>query len=198
MQNLIHLINQSCINVSYKVPYYLNLGLGQHYGTDMASSNGSTKLWSPGNGKVLAVGNCTTLGNYIVLLLPSCLNWKTGKVSDLVMRMYHLHSIAVKVGQPVDKDTTLGNYGNTGTYSKGAHLHLEVDTDTKNPYFTPTISGVAGIFKGKNYGANDKTMSNPLEWLHCKASAPDKQTYTTSWSLAAYVLPADKTTKTIN
>lgn len=199
-QKLILPINQTCVTASYKSPAYLNLKLGPHYGTDMISSNGSTKLWSPGKGTVLAVGNCSLFGNYIVLKMPDCANWKTGKSSDVIIRMYHLHSISVKSGQGINKDTVLGYYGNTGTYTYGAHLHIEIDTDILHPYYTPSLTGVSGIFKGSSTPnfSNDKTMSNPLEWLHCKISAPDSQTYATSKSMSAYIVSSDSGIPKIN
>ena len=48
---------------------------------------------------------------------------------DLAMLYYHLEKIYVEQGQEVTKDTKLGLYGNTGA-SSGAHLHIEIDTDT--------------------------------------------------------------------
>lgn len=45
--------------------------------------------------------------------------------------------------------------------------------------------------KGTAVGANDKTMTNPLEWIYRKTSAPENQTYTTTAD--AYIRTEDKT-----
>lgn len=50
------------------------------------------------------------------------------------------------MGQKITKDTVLGTMGNTGIYSTGVHLHLEIDTDTNEKYacWSPTVSSTPG------------------------------------------------------
>ena len=190
-QKLILPINNTRVTASWKTNSYSTRFGMIHYGVDMVSSAGSTVLYASGNGTVLNCGYDNILGNMVVIKYPNSYNRITGKTQDVICRMWHMASITVKKGQSVTKDTKLGLYGNTGQYSTGAHLHIEFDTDVVNPYYTPTLSGTSTFFKGTKQGANDKTMSNPLEWLYCKTSAPDKQTYTTANDI--YIRPEDKT-----
>lgn len=50
------------------------------------------------------------------------------------------------MGQKITKDTVLGTMGNTGIYSTGVHLYLEIDTDTNEKYacWSPTVSSTPG------------------------------------------------------
>lgn len=85
------------------------------------------------------------------------------------MRYYHLEKIYVKKDDKVTKDTKLGLYGNTGS-SSGAHLHIELDSDTKYPNYTPQTSRSNSVLKS----GYDSTL-NPVNILWCKTSAPDNQ-----------------------
>ena len=54
-------------------------------------------------------------------------NWyRVPKGAKLTTRMTHLQSVLVETGQAVRKGQQLGTIGNTGAYSTGAHLHLEL------------------------------------------------------------------------
>jgi murein DD-endopeptidase MepM/ murein hydrolase activator NlpD len=198
IQNLIHGINNAKMNASFKNPAYeRNLGVGVHYGIDLVSSKWRTEVYGNGNGKVLASGNDSIFGNFVVLLYPKCYNHKTKKVSDLVIRQWHMAKVYVAAGQVVTKDTLVGHYGNTGKYTTGAHLHLEVSTDTVNYMWTPCLTGNSSRFTGRNPNAQgvatkatDKDMSNPLEWISIKTDAEDFQTWTTANDI--YINAADK------
>lgn len=194
-QKLVLGINNTKLTASWKTDSYKNRFGLVHYGVDMVSSKGVNTLYANGNGTVLLSGKDSVLGNTIVIKYPNVYNRVTKKSSDIVIRYYHLASYYVVANQKVTKDTKIGLYGNTGQLSTGAHLHMEVDTDTKNPYFTPTLSGTSTYFKGRKYGANDSTMSNPISWLYCKSTAPDYQTYTTANDI--YIRTEDKTIENI-
>lgn len=192
-QKLIFPINNTKITASWKTSAYQTKFGMIHYGVDMVSSKGDTKLYASGNGIVLNCGNDNVLGNMIVIKYTDVYNDVTKKSQDVICRMWHLAKISVTKNQKITKDTVLGNYGNTGQYSTGAHLHIEFDTDTSYPYYTPTLTGQSTYFKGKNYGANDKTMFNPIEVLYVKDTSPDYQTlFTTNDS---YVSAYDKIIK---
>lgn len=189
-QQLILPINKCKLTASYKIDAYKNKFGFTHYGTDMVSTVGAVSIYASGDGEVVAAGNDSVVGNVVAVKYTQAKNHVTGKVQDVVFRYFHLASIAVKKGDKVTKDKFLGNYGNTGSLSMTAHLHIEADTDTENPLFSPTVKS-SSLLKGMALGANDKSMSNPLEWLYLKTSTPESQSYTTTAD--AYIRAEDKT-----
>lgn len=88
----------------------------------------------------------------------------------MIQRIYHLDSINVSAGQAITKDSKLGNYGNTGQYSTGAHLHIEFDTDLNYPDYSPTLGTNSNIIK-----AGTDTVLNPANVMFVKKTAPDNQ-----------------------
>lgn len=200
-QKLIQPINHMRATVSYKNEEYKNLvvngtRMGIHYGMDCASiwlPDGSIdrKIWGMGNGEVLDCGKDSCFGNYLVVKYPQAYNHRQDRYADLIVRLYHLANFGnCHIGMKITKDTRMGEYGDTGTYASGKHLHIEVDEDTVYTHYTPTLSGNTSVFKGRSSKANDKTMSNPLDWIHCKESAPDNQSYTTDGTV--YINPGDR------
>lgn len=190
-QKLILPINNTKLTASYKTDAYKNRFGYHHYGGDLVSTAGVTTLYAMGSGTVMATGYDSIFGNFLIIKYPDAYNRNTGKSVDVICRMWHMASVAVKKGASITKDTKLGNYGNTGQYTTGAHLHIEFDTDTKYYFYTPSLSGKSTYFTGSWYGATDSTMSNPMTWLYCKTGAPDNQTYTTAND--AYIRTEDKT-----
>ena len=189
-QKLIQPINDLYLTASYKNSSYKTSFGFTHYGVDCRSEQRKTTVYASGAGTVLAAGYDSVFGNILVIQYPEAYNKATGKYVDVVVRYFHFASTSVTKGQAVTKDTVIGQYGNTGQYSVGAHLHFECDTDTKYPLWTPSLSGKSTYFTGSNAGASDATMSNPLSWIYCKSSSPDKQTYTTAED--SYINSADK------
>jgi len=188
-QKLILPINKCRLTASWKTAAYrVRFGF-EHYGADMVSTAGDRILWASGNGTVVAAGWDNVVGNAVAVSYPGALNHRTGKVNGLILRYFHLESIAVKVGQAINKDTRLGFYGKTGSMDMANHLHLEADTDTQHPLYSPTVNS-SNFLKGRALGANDKTMTSPLDWLHCKTNAPDYQAYSTAND--AFIAPGDK------
>ncbi len=180
-QQLILPINDAKLTASWKtLSYRVRFGF-EHYGVDMVSSTGQSLVYASGNGTVLASGFDNILGNYLVIRYDAAR--RPGFTGEVICRMFHFSSLLVRGGQRVTKDSKLGYYGNTGACSTGAHLHLEMDRDLTYPYYTPTLSGRSTRFLGKNYGAVDSTLDNPISWLHCKVSPLDNQRYTTARNL---------------
>ncbi len=193
-QKLVLPINKAKLTASMKTAAYKTKFGFEHYGVDMVSTAGDRTLWASGNGTVVAAGNDSVVGNVVAVLYPAAANHKNNAAQDVILRYYHLAGIEVTVGQAVTKDVKLGQYGNTGSMSMAPHLHMEADTDTAHPLYSPTVNS-SSLLKGRSAGANDKTMSSPLDWLHCKSDDPDNQTYTTAGD--AYIKPEDKTIPSI-
>lgn len=194
-QKLIQPLNKLRLTASMKNASYKSTFGSVHYGIDCADAVTpfDRTVWGMGDGTILDCGMDNVFGNYLVIKYPRAYNHKEKRYADLIVRLYHLNSYGnCHPGMAITKDTKLGEYGDTGLYVSGKHLHIEVDEDTVYTHYTPTISGNSSKFKGSNSGANDKTMSNPLDWMHCKTSAKDYQTYTTDGT--AYINSADKTT----
>lgn len=194
MQKLILPINKCRLTASWKTDSYRAKYGFTHYGNDMVSQVGDRTLFASGNGTVLVTGTDSIVGNVVAVLYPQALHAATGKTDDVVLRYFHLESIAVKKGQAVTKDTKLGVYGHTGYLTMPNHLHIEADTDTQHPLYSPTVKN-GSLIVGTLRGANDTTMSSAVSWLHAKTSAPDNQTYTTANDI--YIRAEDKKIATI-
>lgn len=168
-QKLILPINKTRITAGYKNANYRKQFGYTHYGIDLTDQARSDKtVYACGSGKVTHAGWHPTGGNVIVIVYKDC-QLTDGTVRDLAVRVYHLDQIKVKVNQAVTKDTVIGLYGNTGS-SSGAHLHIEVDVDTKYPNYTPQTSKSNDVLKS----GVDSTI-NPTKALYIKASSPDYQ-----------------------
>ena len=168
-QKLILPINKARITSGYKNANYKKQFGYAHYGIDVTDKAKSDKtVWGSGNGKITHCGWHPTGGNVVVAVYENC-ELPNGQVKDLAMRYYHLEKIYVKAGDKITKDTKLGLYGNTGA-SSGAHLHIEIDTDTKYPNYTPQTSKSNNVLKA----GTDSTL-DPVNVLWAKASSPDWQ-----------------------
>ncbi|WP_185235069.1 M23 family metallopeptidase [Teredinibacter franksiae] len=178
-QNLVQPINSMRCTAGYKDARYLRENGFSHYGcdyTDLARSN--TRLYSLGTGNVLEAGPDVNTGNTIIIRYNNVKVQKSwgrlvaGSVISVVCRMWHLKSISIAKSQMVDKDTTIGFYGNTGGKSFGAHLHIEFDTDLICYAYSPTFrSGTNG---GIIRGGTDSSVS-PGALISTKTSPPDSQ-----------------------
>lgn len=176
-QKLILPINNALLTASWKSQRYQEKFGLIHYGADLISATRNTLVYALGSGRVLEAGWDRVLGNSVVVQYTNAFRHTNNTARNLICRIYHLDQILTRKGAILTKDTRLGYYGSTGQLTTGPHLHIEVDTDVKYPFHTPTVIGRTTLFFGRNYGATDATMSNPLEWLHCKTSAPDGQSY---------------------
>lgn len=189
MQKLILPINKCKLTASWKTSAYTNRFGYMHYGADMVSTAGSQTVYASGDGVVVASGLDSVVGNVVAVLYLDAKNSRTGAVQDIIVRYFHFDSRKVNKWDKVTKDTVLGLYGSTGLVGTGKHLHIEVDSDIAYPLYSPTVLN-SSLLRGRYLGANDKTMSNPMEWLFCKMSPPDYQTYVTSNDV--YIREEDK------
>ena len=103
------------------------------------------KIYASGNGKVVASGLDSGVGNVVVVLYDEA-QLVDGRVMPLVARYFHLARSMCFVGQSVTAETLLGIEGNTGT--SGTHLHIEFDSDTQWPLYSPQVKGANLIRKG--------------------------------------------------
>lgn len=140
------------VTASYKNEQYRSYWGFDHYGMDCISTG--TAVHACGNGKVIACGqdgttlygNLARLGNVIVIVYED-VALHDGTVSGLACRMYHFDKIYVQTGDSVTQDTVIGEYGNTGRYSSGPHLHIEFDTDTQWPCYAYGVASGGRIIK---------------------------------------------------
>jgi len=188
-QKLIQPVNKAKLTASWKTTAYTNKFGYIHYGADMVSTLGNQTVYASGDGVVVASGLDSVVGNVIAVLYLDAKNSRTGAVQDIIVRYFHFDIRKVNKWDKVTKDTVLGLYGSTGLVGTGKHLHIEVDSDIAYPLYSPTVLS-SSLLRGRTLGANDKTMSNPMEWLFCKTSTPDFQTYITTND--AYIREEDK------
>ncbi len=194
-QKLILPINNCKLTASYKTDAYRNKFGITHYGADLISLESkpdgtrNRTVYASGDGVVVGAARDNVVGNVLIVRYNNVVYWPLETTMDIVIRYFHLASINVKLNDKVSSDTVLGIYGNTGSLKMDPHLHIEVDTDVNNPTYSPTVKS-SNFIKGTAYSANDKTMTNPLEWLYVKEAPPDNQ----SWSTANdnFIRPADK------
>ena len=183
-QNLAMPLNTSNVTVCYKneAPNYINLGAGPiHYGVDFTGSSGTKEangFFASGNGVVLGINTVATqtVGRWVAIMYTDVSGY-----GNVVVRYFHLDTIFVSVGNSVTLNTKIGTYGNTGPYSQGKHLHVEVDVDTTSWNYTPTISVASGNLRAGTRDTattTDTSTCNPLDVFKRKLSAPENQTCT--------------------
>lgn len=142
------------ITASYQNPAYKNRFGFTHYGMDMVATDGDWRVRASAYGRVLFTGTDEVLG--IVLVI---------QYGNLIGRYFHLHSTVCAAGDWVDQGEVIALAGNTGKYTTGRHLHIELDKDTKYWNWTPTLGKSTKAFVGSRQGANSLTMVDPGEAL---------------------------------
>lgn len=181
-QKLIQPINEMRVGLGFLSPLYQQRGIVTladgtkmpHYGVDWWQAQETSKdLYAMGNGEVLRVGFDTTFGGTVVVRYNRCVNHRTGDITDLIVRCYHMASIYTRAGQRVTKDTVLGVIGATGKHANGVHVHLEVDLNVDDPFGVP---GIANTNLLHWVTVKHLTVVDPAAYVHTKASAPDRQT----------------------
>lgn len=169
MQKLILPLNNCQFFCGYKNDAYKKAWGFTHYGVDLYDD--SLVHWAMGDGEVIAAGTDSIFGNSVVVLYKDVYIHATGETKDLIARCYHMADVPlVKKGDNVTTKTRIGTIGTTGKYSSGVHLHLEFDTDTKNPLMVPGLAGDTSMFK-----KGEDTTINPSDALYVKPTAPDNQ-----------------------
>lgn len=178
-------INDCTITAMYKgdssPAYQHEWDSAGHFGLDMYGSPAT--FYASGNGKVVGVGGTKTtgVGYWAAIQYESVYRWdmnnSTESAASIVMRYFHLKSEpSLTVGQNVTLDTVIGTIGNTGQWHQTMrpHLHIEADTDTAYPLYTPTLTGAAGGLKPGIRGSGDTTF-DPCTVLWVKKSSPENQ-----------------------
>ncbi len=180
-QYLILPLNKAMLTAGYKNENYKRKFGFKHYGFDLSNNVFDNRtLWGMGKGVVKACGFDRIFGNVVVVVYPDCyipdakdkeIPSQNARVRDLTVRLYHMKTVYVNVGDRVTTATKLGIMGNTGKYTTGAHVHVEIDTDTKMPTYVPGLARDSNILKK----GIDSTLS-PSKVLFIKPTAPDNQT----------------------
>lgn len=170
-QKLILPINKCRVTAGYKNARYKKEFGFNHYGLDMTDEGRGKDytVWGCGVGTVLEAGFDNKTGHTVVIRYNNCI-LADGTVRDVIQRAWHFDKLFVKKGQKITKDTRIGNYGDTGTYAEGKHLHIEFDKDFQYPTYSPSFAGHTSIIKA----GIDSTL-NPTSVLYVKKSAPDYQ-----------------------
>lgn len=153
--------NKAMMLCGYKVnPYKEHWGY-PHYGIDISAkeANGNMYVLASGDGVVLACAKDNTLGGGIAILYKDCES-RYGERVDIIARYMHLSDINVEKGDVVKRGQVIGYEGKEGTESE--HLHLEFDTDTLYPTYSPQVSNNHTFWmKGID------STANPSLWLWC-------------------------------
>lgn len=165
-------LNKAQLTAGYKNAQYKKKFGFTHYGIDLSNSPGDDRtLWGMGEGIVKACGYDNIYGNTVVIVYKNVFNYSTNRIQDVTVRLYHMASISVRVGQKVTTATKLGVMGNTGKYTTGAHVHVEIDSDTRMPEYAPGLSKSSNIIK-----KGVDTTIKPSDVLYIKPNKPDNQT----------------------
>lgn len=158
-QKLILPFDDCQINAGYKSARYKKDWGFTHYGIDLVEKKQQRTLYASGNGMVVACGkdgatDKDRLGNCVVVVYND-VQLADGRKLNLSCRMFHLARIDCKVGQTVRAGTVLGEYGSTGAYSSGPHLHIEFDSDVRYPTYAVGIGQDGNVIKR---GTIDSTL----------------------------------------
>lgn len=172
-QKLILPMKYMKVTCGYKnAAYYKEFKFG-HYGMDIVNLRGDTKVYALGKGKVEAAGwdgPKTNLrgagagcGYVVVIRYDNVLPNNSKKPINVVCTYMHLAEMPlVKTGDTVTSKTLIGNYGQTGRYPTGPHLHIQFDADTNYPLY---CYGSGTEHKLLKKGTADSTI-DPLDILH--------------------------------
>ena len=109
-----------CCNASTYGQVTMKYGVNGHTGVDSITSAG--KVWD-----VCAVCDATVQKVYWSDTLGNVVQYGyTSTIGEVVFAYYHLGSVNCSVGQKVYLGTKIGVMGNTGSMSKGVHLHVSM------------------------------------------------------------------------
>lgn len=162
-QKLIMPFERAMMLCGYKNANYKEAWGYPHYGVDISSIQGGAgsnhNIYGSGIGEVVAVGKDNTLGYGVAVLYKDCEDRYGNTKCDIIARYMHMKSILVAKGDAVTTDTIIGAEGKEGT--EDYHLHLEFDTDTNYPVYSPQVSRGHTFWKK----GTDTTL-NPSLWLY--------------------------------
>lgn len=124
---------------------YYSARNGDHLGVDIKSSTGDTNIYAAASGIVRQSGWNDANGNCVVI---------EHNVNGRKFYTFygHLSSRSVSVGESVSKGVKIGVIGNTGSSSKGAHLHFAVTTQNS--------TGTWGYSRNSTFATN----ANSTTW----------------------------------
>ena len=119
-----------------------------HVGIDIASKNGDSTVYATADGVVEKTGYNSANGYFVIL--------RHTIDSKIVYSFYaHLSAIKVTEGTSVVKGTPIATFGNTGSSSRGAHLHFAIvdQVNEKGGYYgyIPSFSGDKVTYSGTTY-----------------------------------------------
>ena len=194
-QRLLLPFKRGMIICGYKTAIYRSpkpVGHGyEHYGIDVSSIQGVNQadhfVRASGDGEVVhcvydrVSGGAQSLGWALAIRYNGCIS-RDGSVRDLIVRYMHSPTCYVQKGQTVRAGDKLLDEGMVGT--SGYHVHVEMDTDTRQGYanWTPQVSAGHGGWVGPSKGAVDSTV-NPSLWLW-QSDAAQLEPYYAGWNRA--------------
>ncbi len=152
IQKAILPLNRARVTAGYKnATYRAEMGF-THYGVDMTDADrANLEVIASFDMVIVASGYDNLMGNTIIAKSVNDVDIHNGAKAGarkLVIRMAHLSKILVKNGETIKKGEVIAHYGSTGTYGGANHLHVEIDTDTSYPTYSPTLAGTSNIWKG--------------------------------------------------
>jgi murein DD-endopeptidase MepM/ murein hydrolase activator NlpD len=122
-----------------------------HRGVDFAIAGG-TKIKSASNGKVVVNKWSAILGNVVAIEDPKGIVWGYCHLRD---------ASPLKLGASVEAGKTIvGLVGNTGSASRGAHLHFTCGSDINSPFQGWVQDPIACL---ERQIAKEKPVAKPVE-----------------------------------
>ena len=137
-QLLFYPMKQCTISAGFKAKKYKDHYGYNHYGVDF-DSLGDTDfdVLAGATGEVLGVEmNNGSAGGIVVIKYVNIYVPSKKKTMDLIARYAHMITLYVKKGDRVAAYTPIGKV--SGNHKWYNHIHMEVDTDTKYPFYTVT------------------------------------------------------------
>lgn len=189
MQKLIMPFKRQMMLCGYKNAKYLANWKYPHYGIDVSTIQGKAGddhiIYASGDGVVVSVGEDSSLGWGLAVLYKDCHNHHTGQTRDLVARYMHMPAVYVIKDQAVKAGDKLAIEGKEGTGDY--HLHLEFDTDSQWPVYSPQVAAGKTFWK-----KGSDSAVNPSHVLHVGTGQEIvKPTYNPAWLNAEdFVIPA--------
>lgn len=177
MQKLIMPFQSQMMLCGYKNAQYRKHWGYEHYGVDISTIQGGAgedhTIYASGSGTVVAAGRDTKLGYGICILYRDA--WTPAGPRDLIARYMHCREMYVKPGQTVEQGDRIALEGKEGTGDY--HLHLEFDTDTNYPRYTPQVAQRQDFWM-----RGTDTTVNPSTVLHIgSGQAIVEPTYNPAW-----------------